>query len=86
MALKLLQMAVTDNTDSSRSGVFKPAPPTSEEHKNVQLLIGMMGCHYDTALRVLRRSGGDIEKAAAALLEENDAAGKVALASLPRGI
>ena len=81
-------MAVTDNTDSSRSGVFKPAPPTSEEHNNVYLLKNMMGpsCHYDTALRVLRRSGGDIEKAAAALLEENDAAGKVALASLPRGI
>ena len=49
---------------------FTQSPPTEKEEGEVEMLISMMPeVHYDTALTVLRRNWGDIQKAAAALLE-----------------
>ncbi|KAH8083351.1 hypothetical protein BXZ70DRAFT_958549 [Cristinia sonorae] len=62
-----------------RSVTFSPAPPTPQENSSVNTLMSMMGpnCHYDEALRVLRASGGDLEKAIGAMLEENAAADSI---------
>lgn len=48
---------------------YKPAPPTEQERFDVGQLHGMLGISADICLSVLRRSGGNVEKAASALLE-----------------
>lgn len=70
-------MAVTDKTAAPRVDDFDSGAPTPQEHQDVELLVSMMGpaCHYDVALQVLRKCGGDVEKAVGTLLEQNVAAG-----------
>ena len=68
-------MAVTDKTVTPRVDDFDSGAPTPQEHQNVEALVSMMECHYDVALQVLRKCGGDVEKAVMALLEQNATAG-----------
>lgn len=58
-------------TDGATPKPYTQSPPTAKEQEEVDLLLSMMGSdiHYDVALTVLRRNWGDIQKAAAALLE-----------------
>ena len=52
-------------------GGFKPAPATQEEKSNIIQIIDIMGgaCDEDRALNLLRRNGGNVEKAIMALLD-----------------
>lgn len=68
-------MAVTDMTVTSRVDDFDSGAPTPQEHQDVENLVSMMACHYDVALQVLRKHGGDVGKAAEALLEQSATAG-----------
>ena len=50
--------------------------PDSQERHDVRELVAMMGSQYDIALRVLRRSGGNIQDAKNMLFGEDDKAGR----------
>ncbi|THH29499.1 hypothetical protein EUX98_g4690 [Antrodiella citrinella] len=58
-------MAVTDPAEGSFSSKFTPAPPTAQENTDVGMLLSVMEHNgsYDAALRILRRCGGDLDKA-----------------------
>lgn len=49
---------------------YRPTPVTPQEREHVETITAIMpDCSQDTALSILRRNRGNVEKAVAALLE-----------------